>query len=194
MLRVRVALQGWTGGPGLSTAYFLPTTEDAASALDAVTCVRAAFSACNQLFPDNFSAQVSGDVDQLDEATGQVTSTFSVTAPAIVTGAGGTGGIQSPAVAMNVRFSTNAFIGGRRLRGRSFLSPLVKSVDDTDGTPTAAAIGWAAAYGNTLQANAGVAGGNVIWHRPTGGAGGQAASVAAVSVPDKFAILRSRRD
>lgn len=194
MLRVRATTQGWEGGPGLHTAYFDPATEDAASALDAVTCVHSSLSYANNLFPSSWTAQVSGDVDVINPGTGTITNTISVTAPGLVSGAGGTGGLLPPATALNVRLSTAAFIAGRRLRGRVFLSPMTITAMDGAGTPTAAAIAYGMGYGGILKDNAGVAGPGVVWHRPVGGAGGECEPIASVTVPDKFAVLRSRRD
>lgn len=194
MLRVRVASSGWIGGPGLNTFYFLPVTEDANSALDAVTAVRAGLSVGAGAFPTTHLFQVSGDVDQINETTGAITNTFSVAAPAVLAGGAGGVGWLPLASAIVLRFTTGAFIAGRRLRGRAFLSPIAKTFVDADGTPTGPSIAFALALGNSLLGNGGSAGGIVIWHRPVAGAGGQAASVTTCSVQDKFGVLTSRRD
>lgn len=194
MFRVRIAGTGWSGGPGLTTLYFTSGTYDATSALDVVGAVH---SAWNDTFgfvhPISVFHQISGDVDVLDPATGQVTDTVSVTAPGAMQGQSGSA--YAPiASAMLVRLSTNLFIAGRRLRGRIFLSPLgINRVQD-DGTLTVVGQSYAPGFKTALEAGLESGTAWVVWHRPVGGAGGTAAQITACSASDTLAVLTSRRD
>lgn len=194
MLRVRVALSGWAGGPGLSTFYFLTPLEDAAAAARIVARVHTFYEANNAkgLFYDPVRIQVSGDVDVLTAASGLITNTLTVAPPAIVNGFGG-GQATSPAIAGNFRLNTSTFLAGRRLRGRIFISPLPTSGVETDGTATEAMKSTANGAGTAL-----IAGDPgdlwVVWHRPKLGVGGTAGPITSVSMADKLAVLTSRRD
>jgi hypothetical protein len=136
--------------------------------------------------------QTSGDVDVLDPSTGAVINTLSVATPAAVVGFGATS-LAPPASALLLRLQTSTFIAGRRLKGRTFFSPVSLSVCENDGTPTAAAVAALVSGGNNLLA--GLTAGDlwVIWHRPKTPGSGSGAPITAVSGPDRFAVLASRR-
>lgn len=194
MLRVRVALSGWPGGPGLSTFYFGTLNDDAAAAVRVVEYVHSAFTATwNDVYPPNVSMQVSGDVDVLDSATGAITDTLAVTAPAAVAGVASSE-FAPIATALLARLTTPNFIAGRRLRGRIYFCPIGINMVQGDGTPDPTAIAFIQDGGNTLLES--IAYGDVweVWHRPVNGVGGQTAPVISVTCPDKFSILTSRRD
>lgn len=208
--RVRAASNGWPGQPGLNTFYF---TGQAAGELedvnsgDAQLCVdrvRAAFFAGKLLWPSIWSVVVSPDVDVLDDATGELVDSFSVTPPASV--AGTNGAAFGPAAAMMLlQLRTSTFSDGSRLQGRAFLGPSVPAAD-ANGSPNAGIITPAVAFGVALL-DEGVGDDNpalVVWRRPRAAnpdatppvdaRAGSVGRVTSTGVPDRYAVLRSRRD
>jgi len=80
------------------------------------------------------------------------------------------------------------------LRGRIFFCPVGANMVQPDGTPADTALGFINAGGASLLE--GVDAGDlwVVWHRPKAGSGGQAGQILVTTCPDKFSVLRSRRD
>lgn len=194
IMRIRAVISGTQGLPGLSTWYYNGTTAtpDAADAADAVARVRAFFDGIKGLLPTANVITVSGGVDLLDPANGDLTGSLSVTAPATVTGTGG--GQLPPANAILLTGQTGVIIAGRRLRGRSFISPCAS------GAMTAGLVSSAAASTVVTSATVSLTGvtssAPVVWHRPKapGPTGGSVSPVTTYSVGSTFAVLRSRRD
>lgn len=193
MLRVRVVLSGFSGGPGLSTFYFTTPLEDTAAAVRVVDRVQAFFATDGRaMFYNPTTISVSGDVDVITAATGLITNMLAVPPPAVIQGFGG-GQATSQATAGNLRLSTGTFVAGRRLRGRIFISPLATSAVESDGTATVqfAAAGFTAA--NAILLNLEPGDQWVVWHRPKLGAGGSVGPVISASLADRLAVLTSRR-
>lgn len=193
LLRIRAELNGWSGGPGLSTFYFDPgvVTIDAAMVTGVTGRVRTYFDSWKAFMPNANTAQVNPVADILDFATGALTGQVSAgSAPSVVVGTGGA--LPGPAFVCAVgRLVTNSFINGKRLRGRTYAGPLSAAFTDS----LAPEGGLTAAVQNGLVA-ANTSGGGpalVVWHRPTGGAGGAIAGVVNTSVATTFGILKSRR-
>lgn len=192
MLRVRTVLNGWSGGPGLSTFYFDPgvVTVDAAMITGVTGRVRTYFDAWKAYMPTSNTASVDAVADILDPLTGNLTGQVSAgSAPSVVVG---TGGVQGPAfVACVGRLTTNTFISGKRLRGRTYAGPLAAAFTDS----TAPEGGLQAAVASGLVSLNTSAGGPalVVWHRPVGGSGGAMAGVVNTSASPVYGILKSRR-
>jgi hypothetical protein len=205
MLRVRVRGDGWIGGPSLNTIYFRGVTvEGLAEATGAVVRVHEAFTAIAGLYPTAVTHTVLSEVDVIDPATGDVTATLTPADQAVVPGGSVTSAILPPEVALLLQIKTNTFIAGRRIRGRGFFSPITQSASvDTNGSPTAAMLTTLGLF-TPVMAPGGPGGLNwVVWRRPkfdrTGPTPvivrpGSTADVTATAVPDKYAVLRSRRD
>jgi hypothetical protein len=195
MQRIRATINytDVAGGPGVITLYTRSTglengaTADLTSSRlqDALDAGKALFSVYTSFVADTF-------VDTIDPATGSITDS-NPTAAWTVTGT--TTGHTGPAVlAICVTWKTTAVIAGRRVRGRTFLSPLTNAVADIDGTPSAPYMTAANDLGDAWTDNGLTNTYAVVWHRPVGGAGGTAEDITAHSIRDKFAVLRSRRD
>jgi hypothetical protein len=194
MLRVRTAISGFEGGPGLQTSYFVGLPEDAACALRCTDYVHSLIDAVLLgVTPDSVWFTTSGDVDVIDPADGSITNTWSVAAPAAQQGVGGESKAP-PAVAGLIRLGTNSFIAGRRVRGRMFISPLAAGAISTDGTLTAGALVILNAVGPAVLDNLTDGDTWVVWHRPKVGAPGSTAIIHTASAPAKLAVLTSRRD
>jgi hypothetical protein len=194
MYRVRIVGTGWSGGPSLNTLYFTSGSYTAAGALDVVTHVRAAWeSQLSHLVAGFVTQNISGDVDVIDPATGDITNTLTVAPPAGLPGSGSAGGAPIVAAAV-LRITTGLFLSGRRLRGRAFISPLAANAIEADGTMTSTALAQGNGFYGVLTAALTAGDAWVVWHRPVGGAGGVAGEVATATLNDKIGELRSRRD
>lgn len=201
LCRVNVAWQNWPGAPGLSQLYFLNTAMQTN-----VDGVRAFFNALTNFLPSGLAINVPGSGDIIDSATGSITSAWSVTTtPTTVSGLGsGTYAGNAGAV---IHWLTADVRDGRRIRGRTFLVPLVASSFESNGSLTSATISAITAAGNTLRTTA--SGNMRVWARPvaahteydrkTGVAKsisartGQHSDISGVRVPDLAVSLRSRR-
>lgn len=188
-------MSGFQGGPGLMTQYFSPAValpNDALSQL-AVDRVRDALTAGNALFPTAMSFAVQGQVDVLDESSGTLVDSFNVT-PRTVTG-GGVGGFGPAPVGVCVTWLTGEFKAGRRVTGRTFLVPVVATAFDGDGTLGNAGITAPQLFADAMQDAGATDLVLVVWSRPKlGGAAGTKHGVIGERLPDRVAVLRSRRD
>lgn len=194
MLRVRTAINGWSGGPGLTTSYFVTPLQDAAAALRCVGYVRSALLASRAFItPTGVSFSPSGDVDVIDSATGNITDTLSVAGGAVIVGTDGASQAP-PAIAGLLVLKTATFIAGRRVKGRVFVSPLSAASVASDGLLTNAAQSNLAGRFAAMAAALDAGDSWVVWHRPKLGVGGQACIITATSSPFKLAVLTSRRD
>lgn len=195
LARVRTVLTGFPGGPGISTHYFLDSA-------GSVAAVAAFWAACVTQMPITVTAQVQPSGDIIDPANGAIVGSFNETGQPF---SRGTSDISyaAPAGAV-IRWNTNGVAAGKRIRGRTFIVPLFGGAYQSDGSLspsclnalTNAASGLAAALPLSFS----------IWHRPKFGprpvaggprpliTAGTSSQVTSSSVPDKVAVLRSRRD
>lgn len=138
--------------------------------------------------------RIAGDtfVDEMEDSTGDQVGRLGITANPDIVGVG-SGNWASPAGAC-ITWSTNTFIKGRRLRGRTFLVPLDGvNAFATDGTLNGTLLsGTQAAVTGFL----GSLSEPVVWHRPTtkDGVDGSSSAIIAGQMKDKVSVLTSRRD
>lgn len=180
--RYQIPWTGITALPGLSVFY-------STGGSDATANLVTFFNAIKAIFPTGCSWSVLNSGDTIDDATGTITGTWTGVGGAVVSST--TAGSYPAGTGAYVNWQTGAIVNGRRLKGRTFLCPLLTSVFDTNGTittPNLTLIGGAA----TTLATVGVM---RVWHRPTApGAGdGSSALITAGTVPDQVTSLRSRR-
>lgn len=193
--RIRVTVAGFDGGPGVATFYCVDSTTFLAP-------LRAFIAFMSGYYPPTvtYTFPVTGDI--IDTFTGQIVEAWNAPPQAAVVGTG-VGKYAAP-VGYSVRWSTSAFLSGRRLRGRTFFVPAVGDAFDTNGSLVDSAV---AAIQTSATNLIGSTGGNfAIWQRPrlaraaTGTLPAQAArtggfgTVSGATVADKAAVLRSRRD
>lgn len=201
MLRVTAEWTGFSGGPGYSNFFFSVDAgfwdgglfgDDAQlAATTASQRVADAFLEIQQLVPSDINIVPSSEVAIMDSDTGEIQGT--VTRDEVQVGnPQGSGGYSAVSGAV-VNWNTNDYRFGRRIRGRTFLVPLVASAYQDDGTITTSALGSLRAFGAEMVGDAGGPEFGV-WSRPRDGAGGVFATVVAATVPDMAAVLRSRRD
>lgn len=197
LIRVRAVLSGFNGGPGLSTFYFATGgAVGSPECLEAANRVRAYFNNMASNIPTGQTVTVNPQVDLLDDLSGALQGSIVVAAPAVVTGTS-TFARAPISTAVLVRFLTGQVIAGRRLVGRSFLSPVTiedVAADGSFSSSNAANYAASAALLGTTIVTATVK--HRVWHRPNAltGAAGSSSDVTGYALGTKLAVLRSRRD
>lgn len=183
MWRVRTVLTGLAGSPYLNTFYF--DDDSAQTAQDAADAVGAFWTAVDAFLPNTLSWSTEAAVDQLGVDGVLTGSTPTSTS-------NGTGAINAvlhnPATQALVRWNTGQFLGGRELRGRTYIPGMSNSTNTSSGTPdpTFTAAVDAAAEGLISDPNSEL----LVWSKRWS----SSATVAAASVWNQWAVLRSRRD
>lgn len=191
------ALTGWPGAPGVNTFVISPGDpfgdwEDHAN--QATSELETVYQAFADITPAGWSAVPTGILRVVEDTTGELvgmgayTPVDPVTSP--VTPAEGR---NSRATQMLVQYTTSLIHGGRVVRGRSFLGPIIPAAFDNDGFITEAQRSEVEnAYGAIIG---GVAGPRLaVWSRPRAGQPGAYGDVVTVTVSPVPAVLRRRRD
>lgn len=193
MQRIRATLTGWSGAPGLVTMYGVTSgAENATTAQILCDRLTTAINHVVSIFPTSYTVTPDSFVDTIDVATGAITASNPVT-PTVVNGGASEGYLGTPLM-LFANWKTDVYVAGRRLVGRTFFGPTSINYIDSDGTPGSGAL---TALGLTAAAwiDAGATTTfTCVWHRPKGGVGGSAAAITAYSTPNKYGVLRSRRD
>ncbi len=196
LARVRIALGGWTGAPGVITEHYSQgsTSWTDSSIQDLVNEVRTRYAASTAVFISGVTLTVEPAVGIFDAATAELVNVITAaTPPAVITGTGAVSK-ESRATQLGVRLLTNDFRYGRRIQGRSFWGPINSDALGTDGniTPTIRTdvAGFYAASISGLGPRL------CVYSRPNEALGraGDYADVTGVTVSIKPFILRSRRD
>lgn len=194
--RVTIDWTGFIGAPGYTNFHFAPAAGAAftqAEANAAAAKVDTWLNAWTAGLPGTVTVQVRPTVEVFDDATGTLLSFLSVTTEAPQVG-GGAGNYAAGSGAV-LNWYTGGIRNGRRVRGRTFMVPLTSAVFQSDGTlATASLTSWRAATA-TMIANTDAAK-LAVWSRPSAPGAGDGISydVTAYTLPDKCAILTSRRD
>lgn len=184
--RISCVWQQWPGAPGVTQFY----ADDAATLQDVVDDIRAFFEAIKALLPSGLTISVPGNGDNLNDVTGQISGAWSVGVTPTVVTCTGVGAYAGNAGAV-VHWLTGGTINGRRVRGRTFLVPLINTAYDTSGSISTAALATLQTAANGLVTGSG--GDLVVWHRPTNFAGGSSFQWNGNRIPDLAVSLRSRR-
>jgi hypothetical protein len=177
----------WTGnavtGGGVSTFYV------SESASGFVTDIRAFFESIKGIIPSGNLIDVPASGDLLDVTTGAISGAWSETGAAQVVCSGS--GAYVKGAGLRVTWATGGLRNGRRVKGSTFICPIVANSFESDGTPVAATITLVDGAASTLRAA--LPGELMVYSRPAGGLGGQASAVIGSSVPNAASWLRSRR-
>lgn len=185
MNRVRVVWSNWPGAPGYSNFYVGTTITDH-------TPIRTFFQSLNNYLPAAVSISVPTTGDQISEATGLITGTYSATVTGgAVTGTAGNSGAYPGMAGAQVQWMTSAIIEGRRPLGKTFIVPLYNTGFDSNGSlATACQTAFQAAGAALIAA---LSGEMKVWSRPRPTIAGANVTVTACRVPDLAVALRSRR-
>jgi len=194
MNKITAVWSGWAGGPGYSNFYFGGTSADSAQLTVAQDRVHDFFAAITLCLPTPVTISFQPSSQRINPGDGVITDDVAVgsVAPVVV----GAGGPNFAAVSgACVIWRTGLTVGGRLLKGKTFLIPLSAGVYDTDGTILASRLTELRAAATALAAPGAFAAEQQlqVWHRPVGGTGGVMAPTGTASVSDRVSILRSRR-
>lgn len=195
IIRVRTVLSGWTGGPGLNTAYFRGSTSTPSQVdcNDVVARVRTFWSAAAGTLSTLASATVQPSVDILDETTGSLSSFRVATPTPLVVVGTAAGDFYAPGIMANFTLETGVSSNGRRVRGRWFVGPIAEGVAGS-GILLAANAAQLVTAGAGLIASVPTTSQLIVWSQPRVGRPGFVTNVNGFSCPTKLAHLRSRRD
>lgn len=195
--RVSAIWQGFQGAPGYTKFSFMGLS-DAASLNQAGAAIRQFFEAMKTQLPNGASVTVQSAIPVHEMSNGQLLREDTMTSPPqAVVGTAIAGTLYSGGVGVYVTWNTSAVFEGHKVRGRSYIVPLVLTgaADGTLGTGTITLVQNAA---DALIASQG--GKFAVWSRlmtkddhPVQIGGGLSTVTSAV-VRDKTGILRSRRD
>lgn len=189
--RVTARWSGFPGAPGYSNFHFQASTGTPDVEADA-QLVQNFFTAIRTTLPTSVSVEVQQTVEILDDATGQLVSYVTLEEPFTPVSGSGTAAYSGPTGAV-INWLTNSVIGGRRVRGRTFIVPCNTTSYQTDGTLTPQAL-TTLNTGAAILSGAGFGSGFGILTRPAGGGAIGFSEVTGHRVPDLAAVLRSRRD
>lgn len=208
LMRVRTVFEYGTGAPGLMTHYLGNDGGEYndADAQVAVDRVMNALIAIEHLWPAGFFWQVTSDVDVLKDTDGEVLQQLAATAR---NGAGVAGGGLGPLpVGVLLKSTTNAFVSGRRLTGRTYFVPI--AAESTNfAVPSAATRAVVDTFGTAMLDSGLTLVSPFCWSRPRPatavGPGrpagparlariGSSARITGYTTSGKYAVLTSRRD
>lgn len=196
IMRVVINWTGFVGGPGFTNLYFTAGgTVDQAAIDEAVTKTDTWLNSWGGYLPGPVTVGVDPNVAILDSTTGTMTAFGSGTpeAPAAGQGIGNYSGVSGACI----NWYTDGIRNGRRVRGRSFMVPLANVAMSANGTLDDGAIGtWRTATEAFIAGDFSSGAHLGVWSRPTvaAPASGVFYPVSSFTIPDKAAILTSRRD
>lgn len=208
ILRVKMRWAGFTGAPGLSVFHmkdFASGDVQAPLAQDAVDRVDTFAEALRGLIPYQATLTVQSDVEVLEDTTGELLDVVTVAPDAAHVSLATNGQEYAGPVGAVITWRTAGIRNGRRIRGRTFIVPMVSAAFDGNGQIDSVAHPVLVNAAAALRADTGTPDLGV-WARPTpilDGSGnptgnynedGQWTAVTGSSVPTFGAVLRSRRD
>lgn len=182
MYRVRTVISGGQGGPYLSTMYF--NVVGGLTAANANAAVGTFWNSVKAKMGNSLSYATEAEVAEVDIATGQVTGIAAVTPQ---TGTGTPTTDMCPWTTQGlIRWRTGIFVGGREVRGRTFV-PGPTEVENTAGVPAAAYVTALNAAASALIADANSD--LMVYSKKNR----DAVPVLSGSTWSQWAVLRSRR-
>lgn len=198
LYRVKINWTGFIGAPGFTNLYFRDPVDDIGSdakAEAAIDKVDAFLNTTNNVFPPAVTRGVDPVVDLFQDTSGELIGSRNGS-PEPPAAGGAAGSAYSAPVGAVVNWLTGGIRNGRRVRGRMFLVPLAASQFDATGTILDTSLTLLRTNAALLHANDGIVPFLHVFARPTapGVDDGDSFRVTASSVPDKAAVLRSRRD
>lgn len=152
-----------------------------------------------------WSIQVQGLVQHHDIGTGDLQGESTMgTVPNVITGSGTAGAAYAGGSGAVVHWTTGSTHNGRKIRGRTFLVPLLLSAFSADGTITTGLITSLTTAGGALIADSTTDFGvySRFWDKQPGDppvdvppkqVGGSFTPASGIFVPDRAAQLRTRR-
>lgn len=184
LARLRIDLSG-SAVVGQSVMTFYSSAVGASLPADALTML----NSLKANFPPSLTFTVPGGGDLISENTGALTGSWTAGGGGTVTGTG-VGGFAI-GVGARVKWSTAGITNGRRVRGSTFLVPLMGGSFDSSGRMQPATV---TSLDTPVQAFLTAQAGNLqVWSRPAPGRAGLGHDVTAATIITTPSTLRSRR-
>jgi len=186
-------LTRWVGGPSSPGLTVMNFRRNTGSYTDAVTAVRAFWAALASYLPTAYTLTVDPLVEEHESSDGSITGTWTAgTAPADVVGTGATA--WAAGVGFRVTWDTGAVVNGHRVKGRTFIIPVLPANYDSSGTIAAATITAVNTAATNLRTAASGGSTPLVIYTKAGPRGpGALTDVSTGVVPDQVAVLRGRR-
>jgi len=184
--RLRVELSGGAvTGPGVATFY----TDASAGLLQ--SSVKTFWNAVRSAMPNNLSILIPAAGEELNAETGAVVGAWSGGVAQNYSGSGGA--LYAQGVGARVVWNTAGSTGRRRVRGATYLVPLVNTMYSANGTIDDGIVITFQNAGSALVTDMGTS--LIVWHRPTTTTSndGVAHPVTSALAVDKVSWLKSRR-
>lgn len=190
LLRTRAVWTGFPGAPGYTNWFWDYEAGTPADASDAANSMYSFFDQITGQLPQDVIINISEEGAVVDDATGKQVDIVALASQSTVTGVGA--GPYSAPSGCAVRWNTAGVVGGRLVKGHSFIVPLANLAYQTDGSLASAAV---TALQNAADASiATQALPRVVYSRPTATRPlGVFSPITTASIPDRAAVLRSRR-
>lgn len=188
----QTAVWSGPGGPGVSHLDYRGVPGDLGNPdHNAIALAwQSYFNTLKGYMPNEWSVGVVAEVAALDD-NGEITETVTITG---LSGAiaGTYSGSWAGAVGVCTRFNTAEFVGGRRIKGKTFFVPAGSTVAfDQDGTLNSTALTDFLSARNTLHNAIAAEDGIPVVFSPTHHL---TADITGINIADRSAVLRSRRD
>lgn len=183
--RITALWNGAAGLPGYSRFKFVGDL-DSGGAAAAAARLRTFFDSIKALLPAAVNITFA-EAAQIFDLQQQLTGEVAFTPPTGIQGTAA-GTFASP-VGMVVNWTTGSIVGGRKVRGRTYLVPAAASAFSSAGQPVGTSVTTVTTAANALAA--GTPALTIASKTPTSFG---LSSVVGASVPVRAAVLRSRRD
>jgi hypothetical protein len=197
MARVTINWTGFLGAPGYTNLYFseFTTGGDITQTVvdDAVDRTHTWIQAWDDGLPNTVTLTIDPSVEVIEDTTGDLLRFYTATP-----GTPNVGGSTMPYSAASgacINWYTDGVRNGRRVRGRSFMVPIGSNGMENNGTLNGTALGtWRTATDLLIASFENSTLG--VWSRPSAPAAtdGIWHKTTSMTIPDKAAVLRSRRD
>lgn len=181
--RVVVEWNAGTALPGISVFYGVPSVPTLANE------VYDFFDAIKGLIPSSISVTVPSSGDMIEDSDGSLSGTWSASGVGSLSMTGS--GAYAAGCGLRVVWRTNGIRNGRRVRGSTFICPIVTNNYDANGTIATSPLSTVQTAATVLASSGTLA----VWSRPSpgGAANGDSNIVLNALVPDRVTSLRSRR-
>lgn len=183
LARIRVEWTGLVGLPGLSTFYVDTVVSPDVSDLVAF------FNGIKSFFPPGLQWNVPSSGDVIDDTNGELQGVWTGTGASTVA-ATGTFAAYPAGTGARIRWLTGGIVGGRRVTGATFLTPMTAASYQDNGTLNDTMISTVSGAATTLLGAMPIR----VWHRNhSGSSDGSSWVIEGVNIPDRVTSLRSRR-
>jgi len=199
ILQTTVVWGGFNGAPGYTNLFTTNAGLITTAVDNSVAGVAALFNALKPLMATQQTFNISNEVKELDEATGDLVAVHSPgSAPGTIVGTMNPN-LGPIAVGTCIAWGTGGVHHARRVRGRTFLVPMCATVFQSDGTIVDAHLATINAAATAYRTSSAYE--TLVWARPVKDKvthavtrPGAAFPILTSSVRDRGAVLRSRRD